>query len=80
MEQTIHVNIKQQDGGRYIARCKQPALWVVADTSQEALEYLQEELLFALESSYTGTFAGNFSSEAVLVKLEVDNSLDESTK
>jgi predicted RNase H-like HicB family nuclease len=71
MEKTIHVNVKQQDDGRYIARSQNPTVWVVADTSEEALEYLQEELLFALES-YGGTFGGNFSSEAVMVRLEVE--------
>jgi hypothetical protein len=73
MEQTIHVKVKQQDNGRYIAQSQNPALWVVADTSEEALEYFQEELLLALESSYTGTFKGNFRSEAVMVRLEVDH-------
>jgi hypothetical protein len=72
MEKTIHVSVKQQDNGRYLARSQQPALWVVADTSEEALEQLQEDLLFALESSYAGTFKGNFSSEAVMVRLEVE--------
>jgi predicted RNase H-like HicB family nuclease len=72
MEQTVQVTLKQQDDGRYLARSQHPALWVVADTPEEALEFLQEELLFALESSYAGTFKGNFSSETVMVRLEVE--------
>jgi predicted RNase H-like HicB family nuclease len=72
MEQTIHVKVKQQDNGRYLAQSQNPALWTVADTPEEALEYLQEELVFALESSYAGTFKGNFRSEAVMVRLEVE--------
>ena len=72
MEQTVHVSVKQQDDRRYIARCKHPALWVVADTIEEALEYVQEDLVFPLESCYDGKFKGNFSSEAVMVRLEVE--------
>jgi hypothetical protein len=71
MEKTIHVSVKGQDDGRYIARSQNPALWIVADTAEEALEQLQEDLLFALES-YSGTFGGNFGSEAVMVRLEVE--------
>jgi predicted RNase H-like HicB family nuclease len=71
MDKTIQVLVRQQDDGRYLAQSKVPALVVVAETAEEALEQLQEELTFALESSYGGQFAGNFRAKEMMVTLEV---------
>jgi predicted RNase H-like HicB family nuclease len=71
MEQTIQVRVRQQDDGRYVAQSVQPKILVVADSREEALEQLQDELTFALESGYTGTFAGNFQAKELLVTLNI---------
>jgi hypothetical protein len=44
MEQIVRVTLHQQADGRVVARCLQPRLSVVADSEDEALEQLQEEL------------------------------------
>jgi predicted RNase H-like HicB family nuclease len=72
MEQTVHVTLRQQDDGRYLASCLEPRLAVVAESEDEAIEQLQEELTFALESAYAGKFAGNFRAKDVMVTLEVE--------
>jgi predicted RNase H-like HicB family nuclease len=71
MDKTIQVKVRQQDDGRYVAQSLQPKVLVVADTKEEALEQLQDELTFALESSYPGTFAGNFQGKELLVTLDI---------
>jgi predicted RNase H-like HicB family nuclease len=71
MDKTIQVKVRQQDDGRYVAQSLQPRVLVVADTKEEALEQLQDELTFALESSYPGTFAGNFQAKELLVTLDI---------
>jgi predicted RNase H-like HicB family nuclease len=71
MEKTIQVTVTQQDDGRYVAKSVQPKLRVIADTVEEAVGQLQEELTFALESSYLGNFAGNFRAQDMMVTLEV---------
>jgi hypothetical protein len=77
MEHTVRVRLRQQNDGRYLASCLNPRLSVIADSEEGALEHLQEELTFALESSYAGTFAGNRRAEAVMVTLEVESSISE---
>ncbi len=71
MDKTIQVTLKQQDDGRYSAQSTQPKILVVADTKEEALEQLQDELTFALESAYPGEFAGNFRARELLVTLDI---------
>jgi predicted RNase H-like HicB family nuclease len=71
MEKTVQVTVIQQDDGRYAAKSQQPALTAVADTVDEAVEQLQEDLTFALESAYSGKFLGNFGAKDMLVTLEV---------
>jgi hypothetical protein len=71
MDKTIQVKVRQQDDGRYVAQSVQPRVLVVADTKEEALEQLQDELTFALESGYTGRFAGNFQAKELLVTLNI---------
>jgi predicted RNase H-like HicB family nuclease len=71
MDRTIQVKVRQQDDGRYVAQSFQPRVLVVADTKEEALEQLQEDLTFILESSYPGTFAGNFQTQELMVTLDV---------
>jgi hypothetical protein len=71
MEQTIRVTLHQQGDGRCVARCLSLRLSVMADSEDAALEQLQEELTFALESTYAGKFAGNFRAKDVMVTLEV---------
>jgi hypothetical protein len=71
MDKTIQVKVRQQDDGRYVAQSFQPRILVVADTKEEALGQLQDELMFALESSYSGTFAGNFQAKELMVTLDV---------
>lgn len=71
MDKTIQVTVAQQDDGRYVAKSLQPKLIVVAGTIEEALGQLQEELTFALESSYAGKFGGNFRAQDIMVTLEV---------
>ena len=71
MDKTIQVTVFQQDDGRYAARSVQPKLLVVANTVEEVLEQFQEELTFALESSYPGAFGGDFRAREMMVTLEV---------
>jgi predicted RNase H-like HicB family nuclease len=71
MDKTIQVVVRQQDDGRYAAKSNQPPLVAVAETAEEALEQLQEDLTFALESSYGGKFAGDFQAKEMMVTLEV---------
>jgi predicted RNase H-like HicB family nuclease len=71
MDRTIQVKVRQQDDGRYVAQSLQPKILVVADSREEALEQLQDELTFALESSYPGTFAGDFQTKELMITLAI---------
>ena len=71
MDKTIRVTVTQQDDGRYAAKSTQPNVLAVADTAEEALEHFQEELTFALESSYPGEFGGNFRARDMMVTLDI---------